>query len=347
MFTGVGLADEQVLQVDAQLLRVLHVQRVLGVHKRAGTGLLLHFGNDLQREGGFARRLWAVNLDDPPAWQTAHAASPPLFLSGPQVTDDWLATQGVARTALAVSESCGSTALALAEHLGCSPIYLFGLDLAVDDTDPARRHQKDADPALYHASNYDPTARLPRVPGNYAATVPCFALGDWRALDARLADGPVGHVFNITDRGARLRGTTVVHPGQFNLPAPAVPVGKDEHGNVEVKRWGTPKEIATPKDHVDLGTSLGILDFDRGAKLSGATTVIGVAGLSTMPALRPKLLMSWIVRWTCGPASGWNEITSAPASTSRRGCAPHWRATHQQRRRTAPRSHAARRPAPS
>ena len=40
----------------------------------------------------------------------------------------------------------------------------------------------------------------------------------------------------------------------------------------------------------------------------------GVAGLSTQPALLPRLLMSWIVRWTCGPASGWNEIVSAPAS---------------------------------
>ncbi len=40
----------------------------------------------------------------------------------------------------------------------------------------------------------------------------------------------------------------------------------------------------------------------------------GVAGLSTQPAFLPRLLMSWMVRWTCGPASGWNEITSAPAS---------------------------------
>ena len=158
----------------------------------------------------------------PPAWRDYLPGNPPLFLSGPQVTDDWLATQGVARTALAVSESCGRAALALAAHLGRGPISLFGPAPAAADTDPARRHQKDADPALYHASHYDPTARLPRVPGNYAETVPCFALGDWRALDARLADHPHGHVFNITDRGARLRGTTAVHPGQFNLPAPAV-----------------------------------------------------------------------------------------------------------------------------
>jgi seryl-tRNA synthetase len=55
-----------------------------------------------------------------------------------------------------------------------------------------------------------------------------------------------------------------------NLPHESVPVGADEAGNVEVRRWGTPAAMAfTPKDHVDLGAPLG-LDFDTGAKLSGS-----------------------------------------------------------------------------
>ncbi len=55
-----------------------------------------------------------------------------------------------------------------------------------------------------------------------------------------------------------------------NLPQDEVPVGSDESGNVEVRRWGTPATYAfTPKDHVDVGTPLG-LDFETGAKLSGA-----------------------------------------------------------------------------
>ena len=68
----------------------------------------------------------------PPAWRGARLPAPPLFLSGPQVTDDWLAAQGGARTAVTAAESCGNTALALAEHLGCCPIYVFGMYLAVD-----------------------------------------------------------------------------------------------------------------------------------------------------------------------------------------------------------------------
>ena len=55
-----------------------------------------------------------------------------------------------------------------------------------------------------------------------------------------------------------------------NPPHASVPSGRDEHANVEIKRWGQLPAIADPKDHVELGTALGILDLDRAAKLSGA-----------------------------------------------------------------------------
>ena len=55
-----------------------------------------------------------------------------------------------------------------------------------------------------------------------------------------------------------------------NLPHESVPVGPDETGNVEVRRWGTPGAFDfAVKDHVDLGEPLG-LDFDMGVKLSGS-----------------------------------------------------------------------------
>jgi seryl-tRNA synthetase len=55
-----------------------------------------------------------------------------------------------------------------------------------------------------------------------------------------------------------------------NLPHESVPAGKDEAANVEVRRWGTPvPQIATTKDHADIGGPLG-LDFELGAKLAGA-----------------------------------------------------------------------------
>jgi seryl-tRNA synthetase len=55
-----------------------------------------------------------------------------------------------------------------------------------------------------------------------------------------------------------------------NLPHASVPVGSDEHGNLELRRWGTPREFNFPlRDHVDIGEKLG-LDFETGAKLAGS-----------------------------------------------------------------------------
>jgi seryl-tRNA synthetase len=57
--------------------------------------------------------------------------------------------------------------------------------------------------------------------------------------------------------------------GVPNLAHESVPVGNDEADNVEVRRWGTPRQFDFEvKDHVDVGTPLG-LDFETGAKLSG------------------------------------------------------------------------------
>lgn len=56
-----------------------------------------------------------------------------------------------------------------------------------------------------------------------------------------------------------------------NLPAAGVPVGKSEHENVEIKRCGEPARFNfAPKPHWEIGERLGILDFERAAKLSGA-----------------------------------------------------------------------------
>lgn len=59
--------------------------------------------------------------------------------------------------------------------------------------------------------------------------------------------------------------------GLPNLPHESVPVGKDEEDNVEVRQWGTPKDLDfEPKPHWEIGESLQILDFERGAKVSGS-----------------------------------------------------------------------------
>jgi seryl-tRNA synthetase len=60
-----------------------------------------------------------------------------------------------------------------------------------------------------------------------------------------------------------------------NLPDPTTPIGSSEEENVEMRRWGTPPSLAfQPKAHWDIGEALNILDFERGAKLTGARFVL-------------------------------------------------------------------------
>ena len=64
-----------------------------------------------------------------------------------------------------------------------------------------------------------------------------------------------------------------------NIPAPEVPVGEDEAGNVEQRRWGDAAKLPAgklnkPKDHVDLGAALGGMDFEAAARMSGARFVV-------------------------------------------------------------------------
>jgi len=60
-----------------------------------------------------------------------------------------------------------------------------------------------------------------------------------------------------------------------NIPHESVPAGPDESANIEIRRWGTKPEFDfEPKDHVDLGNALGILDLERATKITGARFAI-------------------------------------------------------------------------
>lgn len=63
--------------------------------------------------------------------------------------------------------------------------------------------------------------------------------------------------------------------GLPNIPRPDVPVGTDESANVELRKWGEPREFDfQPKDHVDIGEALGILDLERATKITGSRFAI-------------------------------------------------------------------------
>ena len=68
-----------------------------------------------------------------------------------------------------------------------------------------------------------------------------------------------------------------------NVPASEVPAGASEDDNVEVERWGTPREFQFPvKDHVELGEGVGQLDADTGSKITGSRFTVMYGELARM-----------------------------------------------------------------
>jgi seryl-tRNA synthetase len=87
----------------------------------------------------------------------------------------------------------------------------------------------------------------------------------------------------------RMRGMLSTLP---NVPHESVPVGADEASNVEVRRWGAPPAFDfEPKDHVDLGAALGILDLERATKIASARFAI----LSGAGALLERALINFML----------------------------------------------------
>jgi seryl-tRNA synthetase len=86
-----------------------------------------------------------------------------------------------------------------------------------------------------------------------------------------LGDGLKGNEAALAALQEKLNAFLRVIP---NIPRPEVPEGGSSDDNVEVRRWGTPRKFDfAVKDHVDVGAPLG-LDFETGAKLSGARFVV-------------------------------------------------------------------------
>ena len=76
----------------------------------------------------------------------------------------------------------------------------------------------------------------------------------------------------LAEIDAKLTNIQMTIPNVYHS---STPIGPDEDSNVEIKRWGEPKKFEfEPKPHWEIGENLGILDFERGAKLSGSRFVL-------------------------------------------------------------------------
>jgi seryl-tRNA synthetase len=89
-----------------------------------------------------------------------------------------------------------------------------------------------------------------------------------------------------------------------NLPAEEVPEGKDEDSNQEVLRWGEPRQFDfEAKDHVDVGDTLGNLDFDTAAKITGSRFAVMRGDLARMHRALIQLMLD-----THGREHGYQEV---------------------------------------
>jgi seryl-tRNA synthetase len=89
-----------------------------------------------------------------------------------------------------------------------------------------------------------------------------------------------------------------------NIPFPDVPAGKDEHDNVEVRRWGEPHAIANPKDHSTLGEALGLLDFEAAARMSGARFTVLKGELARLERALGQFMLDYQTR-----ENGYTEVS--------------------------------------
>lgn len=89
--------------------------------------------------------------------------------------------------------------------------------------------------------------------------------------------------------GQYLRDLLMTIPNTLDA---AVPDGKDESANVELRKWGTPRSFNfTAKDHADIGVGLGLLDFDQAAVISGARFSILKGALARMERALAQLML--------------------------------------------------------
>ena len=107
-----------------------------------------------------------------------------------------------------------------------------------------------------------------------------FLMKEGKADEALTVRAQVGELKERAARAEALRDESEGRMREIlislpNIPHESVPRGESEADNVEVRRWGNAPQFSfEPKDHVDLGTALGILDLERAAKISAARFAI-------------------------------------------------------------------------
>ena len=159
----------------------------------------------------------------------------------------------------------------------------FQLDVGLLETLEAERRQAQLDAQTLQTERNARSKMIGKAKASGEDIAPLLAeiddLGDQhKAAEARLAKV--------------LEQLNDLAMGMPNIPQDDVPAGKDEHDNVEVSRWGTPRQFDfEPKDHVDLGAGLQQMDFETAAKITGARFVTLTGQLARLQRALIQLML--------------------------------------------------------
>ena len=159
----------------------------------------------------------------------------------------------------------------------------FQLDVGLLETLEAERRQAQLDAQTLQTERNARSKMIGKAKASGEDIAPLLAeiddLGDQhKAAEARLAKV--------------LEQLNELAMGVPNIPQADVPAGKDENDNVEVSRWGTPRQFDfEPKDHVDLGAGLQQMDFETAAKITGARFVTLTGQLARLQRALIQLML--------------------------------------------------------
>ncbi len=106
---------------------------------------------------------------------------------------------------------------------------------------------------------------------------------------ASLGDELNTHETKLAEIQEKLQGFLLGIP---NIPHPSVPEGNTEDDNEEMRRWGEPADLGfEPKDHVDLGKSSGLIDFEAGSRIAGSRFAVFSGALATLHRALIQLML--------------------------------------------------------
>jgi len=158
-----------------------------------------------------------LSLKSPLDW-TNFESSKIHFLSGSNLADTFLDSNGIKQTKCKIVGNCGVTALNLSIFLGCSPIILFGMDHAADDSGNLWTGKKNDMHISLAKKVKDNSAAWTTVEGNYSRAIKSYSAHELEVFhQIASSTSPDQEIWNINDRGAKVKNTKLIHPDEFSF----------------------------------------------------------------------------------------------------------------------------------